>query len=43
MIHVLQQSHSYFNKVTPPDSATSYGIMEADFIQITTEEKEKRR
>ena len=35
MTHFLQQSHTYSNKATFPNSATPYGLMGAIFIQTT--------
>ena len=31
--HFLQQGHTYSNKATPPNSATPYEIMGANYIQ----------
>ena len=32
----LQQVHTYSNKATPPNSATPYELMGANYIQTTT-------
>ena len=37
MTHFLQQGHTHSNKATPPKSVTPYEIMEANYVQTTTQ------